>query len=57
MIKPWKTIRSTPVGDFRIFNLRSDAKISPRTGKEHDFYVLDASTGSTSSPSRPTSSW
>ena len=42
MITPWKTIRSTPVGDFRIFKVRSDVKISPRTGKEHDFYVLDS---------------
>ena len=42
MIKPWPTLRSTPVGDFRIFKMRSDVKISPRTGREHDFYVLDA---------------
>jgi len=42
MIKPWKTIRSTPLGDFRIFKLRSDFKHSPRTGKEHDFFVLDS---------------
>jgi 8-oxo-dGTP pyrophosphatase MutT (NUDIX family) len=42
MIKPWKTIRTKLIGDFRIFKLRSDVKISPRTGKEHDFYVLDS---------------
>jgi len=42
MIKPWKTIRSTLIGDFRIFKLRSDVSVSPRTGKEHDFYVLDS---------------
>ena len=42
MIRPWKTIRSTSVGDFRIFKLRSDVKISPRTGREHDFFVLDS---------------
>ena len=42
MIEPWKTIRSILIGDFRIFKLRSDFKISPRTGKEHDFYVLDS---------------
>jgi ADP-ribose pyrophosphatase len=42
MIKPWKTIGSRPVGDFRIFTIRSDRKISPRTGKEHDFYVIDS---------------
>ena len=42
MIKPWKTISSKPLGDFRIFKLRADLKISPRTGKEHDFFILDA---------------
>ena len=42
MVSPWKTVRSTTVGDFRIFKLRSDVKVSPRTGREHDFYVLDS---------------
>jgi ADP-ribose pyrophosphatase len=42
MIKPWQKLKSVPVGDFRIFTIRSDHKISPRTGKEHDFYVLDS---------------
>ncbi len=42
MIKPWKTIASRMVGNYRIFTLRSDLKISPRTGKEHDFYVIDS---------------
>jgi ADP-ribose pyrophosphatase len=42
MIKPWKKIGSTPVGDFRVFTMRSDRKVSPRTGKEHDFYVIDS---------------
>jgi len=41
MIKPWKKIGSKPIGDFRIFKLRSDISVSPRTGKEHDFFVLD----------------
>lgn len=27
--------------DFRIFRVRRDLKVSPRTGKEHDFFVLD----------------
>jgi 8-oxo-dGTP pyrophosphatase MutT (NUDIX family) len=42
MITPWKTIRSTPAGEFRIFQIRSDVKSSPRTGQEHDFYVLES---------------
>ena len=41
MIKPWQKLSSEPVGDFRIFTIRSDKKISPRTQKEHDFYVID----------------
>jgi ADP-ribose pyrophosphatase len=42
VIKPWEKISSKLLGDFRIFKLRSDKKISPRTGKEHDFFVLDS---------------
>jgi ADP-ribose pyrophosphatase len=42
MIKPWPTIRTKPLGDFRIFKLRSDVKISPRTGLEHDFFILES---------------
>jgi len=42
MIKPWPQLRSIPIGDFRIFKIRSDVKVSPRTGREHDFYVLDS---------------
>jgi 8-oxo-dGTP pyrophosphatase MutT (NUDIX family) len=42
MILPWKQISSKLIGDFRIFKLRSDVKLSPRTGQKHDFYVLDS---------------
>ena len=42
MIKPWQKIGSSPAGNFRIFTIRSDKKISPRTGREHDFYVIDS---------------
>ncbi len=41
MSQPWQLLSSEPVGDFRIFNLRSDRKISPRTGVAHDFYVIE----------------
>jgi len=41
-IKPWQKISSRPVGNFRVFNIRSDVKVSPRTGNEHDFYVIEA---------------
>lgn len=42
MIEPWKKIGENKLGDFRIFSLRSDRKISPRTGKEHDFFIIDS---------------
>jgi ADP-ribose pyrophosphatase len=42
MLKPWQKVGSKPLGDFRIFTLRSDRKISPRTNEEHDFYVIDS---------------
>src|SRR5438552_2352282 len=42
MLKPWKKISSQPLGDFRIFRLRSDRKISPRTRQEHEFFVIDS---------------
>ncbi len=41
MIKPWPKVSSTPSGDFRIFTLRTDRRRSPRTGQEHDFYIID----------------
>jgi len=41
MIRPWTHVKTTPLGNFRIFTLRSDQKISPRTGEPHDFFVLD----------------
>jgi ADP-ribose pyrophosphatase len=40
-LKPWKKVGSQPVGDFRIFTLRSDRVLSPRTQQVHDVYVLD----------------
>jgi len=42
MIRPWQFVRSEPVGDFRIFRIRRDYKLSPHTGGEHDFYILDS---------------
>jgi 8-oxo-dGTP pyrophosphatase MutT (NUDIX family) len=41
MIRPWQRTSSRTVGDFRIFRLREDRAISPRTGQEHPFYVID----------------
>lgn len=41
MIKPWPCIRSQSVQSFRIFSIRTDTSVSPRTGVEHDFYVIE----------------
>ena len=42
VIKPWEKTGSHLLGDFRIFSIRSDRKVSPRTGREHEFYVIDS---------------
>lgn len=41
MIKPWQKLSSKALGDYRIFTVRSDEKVSPRTGEKHDFYIID----------------
>jgi len=42
MIQPWPKLRSQTRGKFTVFTVREDRKVSPRTGREHDFYVLDS---------------
>jgi 8-oxo-dGTP pyrophosphatase MutT (NUDIX family) len=42
MIKPWPKLSSTILGHYRIFRLRQDETVSPRTGRGHTFYVLEA---------------
>jgi 8-oxo-dGTP pyrophosphatase MutT (NUDIX family) len=41
MIKPWPKLSSRHIGDYPIFKLRGDRKVSPRTGAEHEFLVLE----------------
>ncbi len=41
MILPWRKISSRAAGHFRVFSLRADLKESPRTGRAHEFFVLD----------------
>src|SRR5688572_17202199 len=41
IIRPWQKLSSKPLGDYRIFTVRSDEKVSPRTGLTHDFYIID----------------
>jgi ADP-ribose pyrophosphatase len=42
MIRPWRQISSRPLGDFRVFSVREERKASPRTGREHDFFIIDS---------------
>ena len=42
MIHPWRLLESRPLGNFRVFSIRADRKLSPRTGDEHDFFVLES---------------
>jgi len=40
--KPWKIVSSQLERHFRIFNIRTDAAVSPRTGKTHAFFILES---------------
>ncbi len=42
MIKPWKRIRSKTTHSFRVFSVRTDRTVSPRTGRKHDFYIIES---------------
>ncbi len=42
--KEWKVISSNRDKSYRVFSLRTDRAVSPRTGKDHDFFVLESST-------------
>jgi 8-oxo-dGTP pyrophosphatase MutT (NUDIX family) len=42
VIKAWEKKGSRPLGNFRIFTIRADEKVSPRTSKVHEFYVIDS---------------
>jgi ADP-ribose pyrophosphatase len=41
MIKPWPIIESTKGPEVGLFCIRTNRCRSPRTGQEHDFYVID----------------
>lgn len=42
MIKPWPTLSSRKLANYRIFDVRADLKKSPRTGIEMEMYVIEA---------------
>jgi 8-oxo-dGTP pyrophosphatase MutT (NUDIX family) len=41
-IEPWQRLDSETVYSCRIFSLQKNRSRSPRTGKTHDFFVLDS---------------
>jgi 8-oxo-dGTP pyrophosphatase MutT (NUDIX family) len=43
MIEPWRKISSRPLANFRVFSVREERSVSPRTGAAHDFVIIDAS--------------
>jgi 8-oxo-dGTP pyrophosphatase MutT (NUDIX family) len=43
MIQPWRQLSSVQRGNYRVFSVREERKVSPRTGREHDFFIIDAS--------------
>ena len=40
-IRPWLRESSREAGKYPIFSIRTDSKVSPRTGGKHDFYVIE----------------
>lgn len=42
MIKPWKCVHSKLNQSFRVFSIRTDTAVSPRTGLEHEFYIIES---------------
>ena len=42
MIKSWRRVRSNIPQSFRVFSVRTDTAVSPRTGMEHDFYIIES---------------
>ncbi len=42
MIKPWPKIRTRSNRSYRVFSVRTDIVLSPRTHKNHDFYIIES---------------
>ena len=41
--EPWKLLHSHRDKSYRVFSLRTDRAVSPRTGLDHDFFILESS--------------
>jgi 8-oxo-dGTP pyrophosphatase MutT (NUDIX family) len=42
MVEKWQRLHSEHLANYFIFNMRQDTCVSPRTGQEHTFFVLDS---------------
>jgi len=42
VVRPWPLLASKVISAFPIYTLRQDRRRSPRTGKDHDFLVIDS---------------
>jgi ADP-ribose pyrophosphatase len=42
MIKPWPCIKSRFIDSFRVFSVRTDTAVSPRTRTEHEFHIIES---------------
>ncbi len=42
MIEPWERVESEPQGAYKVFRVRQDRSRSPRSGREHTFFVIEA---------------
>lgn len=42
MVKKWDNAESSKLSSNNVFSVRKDRSISPKTGKEHDFFVIEA---------------
>ncbi len=42
MIQPWRQISSRARESYKVFSVREERRLSPRTGREHDFFIIDA---------------
>lgn len=43
MIDKWHRNQSRPRGDYRVFSVREDLAVSPVSGEEYTFFVIEAS--------------
>ena len=41
-IQPWEVISSRRDKSYHVFSLRTDRARSPRTGREHNFFIIES---------------